>query len=403
MTLQTTTNYTPAQWVLIHTANAYGLDKQPYDERLKFGRAVLEHVRANDESELNLLANNAESGVMFKARVTQINDILNGVPSGMLLGQDASSSGIQLMSVLGRDVKGMSLTGVLGTDVPSAYGSLLKEISTHLPNIVSKQVKLAAIPYMYGSNAAPERVFGDNVKVFEEAYFNLFKAAFEIRSALLDAWDSDYHTRLWDMPDGQTAYDISIQKYSLDYEFAGLPVEYQFNKVEAKDEGRSLPANVIHSFDAYVMREVTTRAGISHEMLTNALLMIVQGYGEYSENLDHIVECGEASNMVSIAVVPYLAKGYYSTMSSEYEDKLTKLIEHLLKLPRFVVRGIHDEFQCLANYQNIMKQLYNDILVEAYRGEWLSTTLASLGAHVDIPEVDEEVANNIAKALYAIH
>jgi hypothetical protein len=78
--------YTPWEWLLIDAATQYGLDKQNFENRLKWS---YEHL-----NELESMANHdwKEQPLYLKA-VMAIHKVKKGLPTGHMIGIDSSASG----------------------------------------------------------------------------------------------------------------------------------------------------------------------------------------------------------------------------------------------------------------------------------------------------------------------
>ena len=400
--------FTPAQWCLIDLASQYGMDKKPFEERLTFGRELLEDIKENKD--MSSWITSADSPECFALRILTIQDILEGKPCGHPLGLDAASSGPQILSVLCRCVRGMSKTGVLGSEVPDLYTTIYHAMETEKERSRS-QVKKACVPYVYGSTSAPEKVFGDDAEMFEHAYSVAVPAAASVREILLNAWNPSATHHTWVLPDGHVAH-VPVTE-SITYEGAQMGTKnYNFieTRLITKSKGMSLPANVTHSFDSYIARELSERANYDEEHLRSVKAAIADhkaNGSEYSnEQLLTLQTLSAKFKMVSIEGTVHVFRNGLKDIEDWYIDALSDLVDACLARPSFQVRMIHDEFQCLPNHVNNMKQIYNDILVEGYDGDWLFTVIQTLtGRNFRMlrPEPDEAIRQQIRHNRYAIH
>lgn len=98
-------HFTPEQYLKIDIANCFGLDKKTWQERLDWFD--------NNESRLESLVEEADEPACFYAGMKAWYKYQSGEPIGYTVGLDATSSGIQIFSVLSRDRKAAKLCNVL--------------------------------------------------------------------------------------------------------------------------------------------------------------------------------------------------------------------------------------------------------------------------------------------------
>ena len=108
--------------------------------------------------------------------------------------------------------------------------------------------------------------------------------------------------------------------------------------------------------------------------------------------------------MTSWQTIEYLQSGYVGNVSEEYLKHLRDFLTPY-KEP-FEVMGIHDEFMCLPGNVNTLKQIYNDILSELYRGVLLPQIISDYRGDDDIWEYvgkfNESTYEKIKHSRYAI-
>ncbi len=114
----------------------------------------------------------------------------------------------------------------------------------------------------YNSKATPKALFSEEqLKVFYQVIDSLFPGAKEVMDLINSCWNpkADHHT--WTMPDGHVVYVPVVEAVNGNYpdpELGDIPVRYYHQT--PSENFRSLPANVIHSIDGYVAREMVRRA-----------------------------------------------------------------------------------------------------------------------------------------------
>ena len=117
--------FTGWQYLLIDVANHYGHDKMIFEDRIKWAEANL--------SNLENLADQAEVKPLYLKAVMAIRKAQQRVPTGHLVGLDATCSGIQIMSALTGCIDGARSTGMVTPGVRAdAYSSVTQEMQTIL-------------------------------------------------------------------------------------------------------------------------------------------------------------------------------------------------------------------------------------------------------------------------------
>ena len=193
--------YSAYEYILIDIANAYGLDKLLFEERIAW---ATEHL-----GELETLTSSADSQPLYIKAVMALRKAQKGIPSGHLVAMDACCSGIQIMSVLTGCVAGATATGLIDPNVRAdAYTQVNQEMHHILGNAVDvsrTDTKQDLMTTMYGSKAKPKEIFGEDtpeLNAFYEAAQKIAPGAWELLQDLLGAWQPNALAHSWQMPDG---------------------------------------------------------------------------------------------------------------------------------------------------------------------------------------------------------
>ena len=101
--------FTALEWIKIAIANAYGLDKQEYQYRLGWFNLNCHTILHNPE----YYALEASEPMMFRKMCNAYQDVMLGKPTGALVGLDASTSGVQILSALTACYKGCVHTNLI--------------------------------------------------------------------------------------------------------------------------------------------------------------------------------------------------------------------------------------------------------------------------------------------------
>lgn len=409
--------YKPAQWILIDAASQYGKDKLLFDDRLLFGYNILEDIKKTDlslpaiKSEFKDRIAEAENPEMFAKSLLALKDVLEGTPTGHIISLDAASSGPALLSILTGCVVGMSNTGCIGDTVPDLYNKIYEGMAVE--GLVRAQVKKACVPFVYGSDYAPEAVFGDDADEFIAGYKKAVPMAYVARELLINSWNPTALYHEFTAPDGFIAHIEVRDTVDTIGKFRGQTYKYRSSVNMPKRKGagtKSLAANVTHTYDAFVLRELSARCDYDVEQIQYAKMAIKAHFSKGSKasslKLQVLGQLAEKFNFVSAEALSHVQLGCLANCSDKYLKALLKHCETMLSYSPFAIRTIHDDFGTSPVNVNEMKNQYNNILVESYYSTWLFDVIEHLSGrswHHIKPACNPVVAEAIRTNHYAIH
>lgn len=332
-------NESGMRWLKIDIANHYGLDKESWEDRVRF-------VDEN-ESILEALVDKADEPLLYIQAVQAYRKAQRGLPIGYIVRLDATASGPQIMNTLFRDIVGMRYLNVLGDDTRYDLYTLVaqtmyentkdSEIWRDLDGDFAKVRKVVKKPIMtsfYNSQSKPKEIFGENTLELAEFYKALRKyceGALEVQDIINSCWDNSKDVNVWTLPDGHTAYcPVSkVLESKIEIPEKGMKITYTHTVQRANSqENRSLCPNLIHSLDAYICREVVKRL-----------------------------------NSLDIEVSP-----------------------------------IHDSFGVHPNHCDELRRVYRELLAEIYESDILINLLKEITGkdiNVDIPSANKDIAQAI--------
>lgn len=414
--------YTGAQISLIDLANQFGLDKKDLDVRLDWGRSVLPQIQsAQSFTDLKVTMKDemaqADEPELFAAALLNVWDIAHGNPTGYYIEMDSASSGCQIMSVLARCVTGMMNTGILSTSVPDLYSAIYKlmlEEAPDLRELSRKQVKKATVPHIYASKKTPMTVFEDAYELFVNCYYAVVPRAEIIKNLLVGSWDEEAESYTWELPDLHTAHIKVTDKFKDVFNFRGKDINYIFEAIAPKKAGKlgtkALGARTIHSYDAFVLRELNERCDYHRPTLLRAK-QALQAYRKGAVQSSINTELMEFQRVFfkfqvpSLAVVDSIVDGQLDGLDHNYAWRIIKLINKSLKHAPFSLRNIHDGFGSLPLCVNTVKKHYNQIMGDSYLGDWLPTIVEQLSGQdirSGIEAPDMAIYRKILNSNYAI-
>lgn len=367
-------NYTGVEYLMIDCANAFGLDKELFSTRIQWVRDNLEI--------LETLIMQAEEPILFVKAISVIRLAQKGSPTGHLVELDATTSGIQIMSAVTGCLQGATWTNLV--DVTKRYDcyteihtAMLVALDGIICEVERAQAKNAVMCAFYGSSAEPSKEFGeetDELAAFYQVCQTKLPGAWELRTDLIELWQSYALSHSFSLPDGFTA-EIKVIKETL----KGCEIDeldhhkftHLFKTNEGSEKGVSLAANVIHGIDGYVVREVSRRCNYDEDeliqFLSSAELYIaMEGIdmdGDYS--LDKPVSLRYVDTPVYELEVGYLVR-------------MVKLITKVLEYKSFEIICIHDAYKAHANNCNVLRYWYKELLAELAESDILSDMFSEI-------------------------
>lgn len=206
-----------------------------------------------------------EPYLLLKAIDAYYTGVVLGEPVGLILRQDATTSGLQIMGALDSEVRTLTLTNMLDPKHRhDAYIESFNLVSPHFTDTENepkmKDVKYAVMTHFYCSKARPKEILGeDNAKVFGRLIGQVLPAGQKVMDHILSCW-SDKDEFVWTYQDGHTAvYRPTIRQSGvINWKIQGETVQLTFTWFTVGKNGKHhhLPANIIQGFDGAGVRYV---------------------------------------------------------------------------------------------------------------------------------------------------
>ena len=384
--------FTGFEYLCIDLANAFGLDKLLFPERIQW-------VRDNmDQSEA--LADQAETKPLYIKALMAIRKAQAGLPTGHMVGVDGCCSGIQVMSVLTGCIEGAKSTGLIipnhRADAYTKTTALMIEELGGVLVVSRKDAKDSLMHSFYGSKKTPKDVFGEDtpeLAAFYEAAQKVAPGAWELLQDLLAAWQPYALSHEWKLPDGfdarvkvMTKKEARIEVDELDH----ASFTYEFYENEGTKKGISLPANVVHSCDAYILRAMHRRCNYDRSQAEYAsqciqMELIQRDMGTattsdefMTEKLAYYIAQYQRSGLADIVILPYLDQATVSCLSTEHLQWLARTLEGMLQYQPFELVTVHDEFKAHPNNINWVRWQYKEILADIAEANVLDDLLRQI-------------------------
>lgn len=393
------------EYLQIDVANSFGLDKKDWCERLAWFKA--------NEHQLEDLLNQAEEPALYYAGVQAWRATQQGIPTGYPISLDATASGLQILACLTGDRKAAELCNVVDTgkreDAYTVVFTKLKEMVGAAFHIERDLTKQAILTSLYGSTAIPKDVFGEGklYDTFHKCMGQVAPAAWELNQAFLDMWDDTALSYSWVLPDNFHVHAKVMATAEETLHFCNVPhtIRYKVNAPTAT--GRSLCANVTHSVDGMIVREMTRRCSYDPARIAEVerILFTVWDAPEVFTMTDDDRLLIELWNL-------YLDTNYLSARILDVINEnnvflidrtvVSALIESLPPKP-FTVISVHDAFRVLPNYGNDLRIQYANQLALLAESELLTHIVSSIiGQTFKVGKLDYNLGADIRQANYPL-
>jgi len=240
----------------IAIANHAGYDKLTWQGRIDwFNQQLSFDVSTFDEPILGDKALRAYYGAK------------QGRKSGYVMSIDATASGLQIMAALSGCKDTARVCNMINTgkreDVYTMIADMMNSRLNGKYGVSRKDVKKPCMTTFYNSKANPKEMFNEKqLEAFYATLDGLMPGAMDIMEDINECWQYNSDVHQWTLPDGHIAkvnvtemVDVRIEVDELDHR----TFTYRYNKQQPSENYRSLVANIVHSVDGYIAREMVRR------------------------------------------------------------------------------------------------------------------------------------------------
>ena len=413
--------YTGYQWLLVDIANQHfnNLDKLTFDKRIAWVEKNLHNL------ELEVLNKDWKTQPQYIKAVMALRKAQNGIPTGHLVGVDATCSGAQLMSVLTGCHTGAEATGLID---PNRRADLYTDCTTEMNlepgidvNVPRADIKQALMTVLYGSTRQPEIIFGKEspeLGAFYSTVSKLVPGAVRLLEVLRNSWQPMALKHSIELPDGFNAHlpvmadnDAKIEVDELNH----ATFQFQWKENLGAEKGLSNIANAVHAADAYVLRSVVRRCNYDVELYEwsqyklNELLMYRalgdDPVGIPNDDVARFTNLYERTGMADVVVIPHLCDESVATLSTEHALALVKIVDSILESHKpFPVLTVHDAFYSHCNNVNHVRMHYKNVLAEIAESTMLDSMLTDLyGYECSFQKVNQTpLGDKIRNSEYAL-
>lgn len=255
--------FTGLEYIKIDIANQLGYDKLNWDERIEKAESYLNTTSHSERVESNPL--------LYKALIAH-DKAIKGKPTGFIMGLDATASGIQIMSCLmGCETSAKSVNLIDTGSRRNVYNIVRNIVSAKSEHHYTlTDIKKPVMTTFYGSKNQPKELFGEgtpDLDIFYKTLNTLLPGAMECMNDMQSCWNPKALVHAWTLPDGHVAYvpvmDNVDKKIEID-ELNHATFTHRAYVNKPLPRGLSLAANIVHSIDGFVVREMIRRAHYQH-------------------------------------------------------------------------------------------------------------------------------------------
>jgi len=375
----------------IQIANSFGLDKESWIDRLLW-------VQENKEN-LERYTTEAEEPELYEVAVWNYR---NRNKDGIVQ-LDATASGLQLMSCISHDIKTAEWTNLLGGKRYDVYTELYDKMELcKEKGIKRKDIKKAVMTAFYGSQATPSRILvqKDLQHEFYQVLREHCKEPWYMNQLLQASWNRKTDRHEWFMSDG---FHVVCPVWNQEVKIVTfMDKKYAVTRTVSKPAlmGKSLSANVVHSLDAFVQREVIRRLRYTSPFPE------VQGdtYDIKEDVLERLHTYFDSTGFLSARVLSYLHVYGFKSLnrcSPRFNEAVYKLLGSLPD-ERIDVLCAHDCFGVKYRYGNVLRRTYNQVLSELAESDVGSFVLNQVCVKEWSREKKDNFSRCIQQADYAL-
>lgn len=386
--------FTGLEYVKIDIANQFGLDQEIWDDRIDW---VDERI-----DELEVYRKKAKDPILFTKAVYALRDAQQGIPSGYIMGLDATASGPQMLACITGCLKTASRVNLIFTGMrEDLYLSMAICMGLGITRDIIKNPLMVTF---YNSKAEPKKVFGDDTPeyiTFMETLTNELPGAMLGMQTINNFWNPEVPAQVWTQLDGMVCHvNVKTQcKTVIEVEEIGASFTYVWDELGASSYGISLPANLIQSFDALVVREMKRRCNYDL-MDVRTKLAAIEAELENRESI--VLTVPKEPEMICQNHVTELKLTDLRDLQAfdlyRMRDRLVKMLER----KPFPVVTVHDEFKAHPNNMNVVRYNYKEIMAEIAEAPAFTRVLGSLQECGSFEKLSYDLPALIRESEYAL-
>jgi hypothetical protein len=342
------------------------------------------------------LQRGAKDPFSYKSAWEALQKARAGQPIDHLISLDATASGIQCLALMAQDAASAEAVN-LGTDhVNNPY----RRVKDHMGNYDYEMVKQATMTSFYESVATPMELFGADYDKFVAAAATMLPGPWAIKDAIASCMTYRDQYR-WTMMDGyEVVMDVTAPvECSMDIGQGHMISWIEHRKAAVKTKG--LTANVTHSLDALVLREVLRRTHCP-----------MAWYPEHQ--LTPFEELREKDILLLQSIVRYNQTQFLTFELLDHVDQLNQhlvpqalkdAIDSRLKCDEMYIQPIHDCYRVRATDADLLFHIVKEVMADlayAKTAQWLLPQIGFQGKVNDSEEKRSALKEQVLRSSYLI-
>lgn len=394
--------FTPLEYLKIDVASSFGLDKEDWDTRLNWFDEY--------EDKLESMRLEAEEPALFYAGLQAYKQAKLGKAIQYPISLDATASGAQILAILSGCERAALLSNVISSghrlDFYTEITRFLNAATKTDVKVSRSDAKSAIMPSFYGSTKAPKDVFGEGelYNDFQRVMSIAAPGIWGLNALFLSLWDPNAIQYSWVLPDNfHAGFKVEADTVK-EFTFMGLPHAVTVKEERPIEGGKALGANIIHSIDGLIVRELTARCNHDPEQIAWIQELLFnkcrnkKSTRSKDKRLIEILKHADESGYLSVRILDLIDD---QNIGHVDPVQLLEMIKELPKAP-FEVMSIHDCFRVHPNYGNDLRQQYNNILSDLAKSDMLNFLLKQLNGS-PLPNGKSDILSKAAKvADYAL-
>jgi len=251
--------FTGTEYLQIDIANQFGLDRLEWDKRIWW---VKDNI-----GDLKDLDSTAKHPILFRKAYRALKEVIAGRSTNHLMGLDATASGIQIMAAMSGCHRAAKAVNLIDT---GQREDLYDDVALNMTKLVDipvdrERMKKPVMTFFYGSQAVPKQVFGDGQALvcFFNSMLETLPGPYKLMQLFQRFWDGNATEYTWVLPDGHVAKIpvTSTEEKGMEIDEENhLRFHYRAQVIKPQSQGKALAANIVHSVDGWVCREMVKRA-----------------------------------------------------------------------------------------------------------------------------------------------
>lgn len=396
--------FSGAQYLKMDVASKFGLDKENWDVRLAWFH--------ENEHRLEELVPQADEQAGFLAGAMAYRKAKSGIATGYTISLDATSSGVQILAALSGCEKSARTCNLINTGnredaYTIVYDSMNRELGAN-GYAMRDKVKTAVMTSLYGSKAEPRKVFGEKSKELTQFYKTMpveLPGAWELNEELINLWNPNAYKHSFTLADGFDVVLKVMDAVETTVHFNGAPYDIIQYVNQPKDGEVSLAANIVHSIDGMIVREMQRRCQYDRAQIESVLAITTYGTRtdrKKDQELLRLLRLYRDSQFMSARIFQYIDGENSGHFSHAERLEVKYLAQGMLVHRPFEILTIHDCFRCLPNYGNHLRYHYIEIMAQIARSEILSHIASQLTGRKVIAKKKADISSLILEAEYPI-